>query len=282
MNAWRCSARASLLPLTQSRLPYPQWSYVYSFENLGFSSFEGLQLEASHRFRGDFFFQASYVVSKNLGLTNVSDGTFAPDFAQRPVTDRYNTRYNRGNLGGSRRQHFLLTGLFPLPFGKGRQFLNSTNGFASRLVGGWEISGIWSLQSGFALPWNNMIYYGDPKNILLPIGERSADRWFNATDFETASTKQLLSNQLRTWPFRFPTLRGPRQNNVDFALIKQTRINEGCSIEFRAEALNAANHPLFPNPNMTATAPNIPNKDNTGLGQISASTMKRATTSTSR
>ena len=54
-------------------------------------------------------------------------------------------------------------------------------------------------------------------------------------------------------PFRFSTLRGPRQNNVDLALLKQTRITEGKNIEFRAEALNAANHPYFPNPNMTVT-----------------------------
>ena len=81
----------------------------------------------------------------------------------------------------------------------------------------------------------------------------------------------MLGNKLRTWPFRFSKLRGPRQNNVDIALIKQTRISEGKNIEFRAEALNAGNHPLFPNPNMTATA--AQSAKDTGFGQISASTM---------
>src|SRR5262249_27996749 len=69
-------ARPSALPLTRSRLPYPQFSYVYSFDNLSFSNFQGLQLEASHRFRSDFFFQASYMLAKNLGLTNGNTGTF--------------------------------------------------------------------------------------------------------------------------------------------------------------------------------------------------------------
>ena len=81
----------------------------------------------------------------------------------------------------------------------------------------------------------------------------------------------MLGNQVRTWPFRFSTIRGPRQNNVDLALLKQTRITEGKNIEFRAEALNAANHPLFPNPNMSATVAQTV-KD-TGFGQISASTV---------
>ena len=80
----------------------------------------------------------------------------------------------------------------------------------------------------------------------------------------------MLANQLRTWPFRFSTLRGPRQNNLDLALIKNTRITEGKNIEFRAEALNAANHPLFPNPNLTVTT--AQSVKDTGFGQISAST----------
>ena len=65
--------------------------------------------------------------------------------------------------------------------------------------------------------------------------------------------------------------RGPRQNNVDLAILKQTRISEGKNIEFRAEALNFANHPLFPNPNMTVTT--VQNANSTGFGQISASTV---------
>ena len=53
-------------------------------------------------------------------------------------------------------------------------------------------------------------------------------------------------------------------------MIKQTRITEGKNIEFRAEALNAANHPYFPNPNMTVTT--AQSVKDTGFGQISAST----------
>jgi hypothetical protein len=164
-----------------------------------------------------------------------------------------------------------ISSVWSLPFGKGRALINNTNGFISRLVGGWEVSGIWSIQSGFALPWGNMIYYGNPKDIVLPLDQRTPDHWFNVANFETASAKQLLGNQVRTFPFRFPTVRGPRQNNIDIALIKQTRIGEGKNIEFRAEALNAANHPYFPNPNMTVTA--AQSVKDTGFGQISASTM---------
>ncbi len=142
---------ASTVPLRLQRLPYPAWFVVVSLENLGFSSYEGLQLEASHRFRSDFFFQASYVLSKNIGAMGdppPQPAVFPPDFYQRLLTDRYNPRYDRGNLPGARRQRFLLTGLFPLPFGKGRRFGARWSALPNLIAGGWELSTITMLETG--------------------------------------------------------------------------------------------------------------------------------------
>ena len=100
--------------------------------------------------------------------------------------------------------------------------------------------------------------------------QRTPDHWFNISGFETASARQLQTTQLRWWPYRFSSLRRQRQNNVDLALIKDTRITEGKSIQFRAEALNAFNHPYFPSPNMTVTTAQSVN--DTGFGQTNAST----------
>ncbi len=115
-----------------------------------------------------------------------------------------------------------------------------------------------------------MIYYGDPSNILLPIDQRNTDHWFNVAGFETASARQPLTNQLRTWPLRFATIRRQRIDNVDFAIIKDTRIREGMNAQFRAEGLNAFNHAYFPAPLMTVTTAQTVN--DTGFGQINAST----------
>ena len=60
-------------------------------------------------------------------------------------------------------------------------------------------------------------------------------------------------------------------NNVDLALIKDTRIAEGKNIQFRAEALNAFNHPYSRSPNMTVTTAQSAN--DTGFGQINASNL---------
>lgn len=239
--------------------PFPAFgaNAINSTENTGYGWYHSFQFTASKRFARGFTVQGSYTLQKwmqAVNLLNASDLAPVEEISDADAPHRIN-----------------ISSVWSLPFGKGRHFLNSTNGFVSRLVGGWEVSGIWSIQSGFALPWGNVIYYGNPKDIQMPLDQRSPDHWFNVANFETVSAKQLLGNQLRTWPLRFPTLRGPRQNNLDLALIKQTRISEGKNIEFRAEALNAANHPLFPNPSNSATT--AQSVKDTGFGQISASTM---------
>jgi hypothetical protein len=163
-----------------------------------------------------------------------------------------------------------ISSVWELPFGKGKPMLADANPVLSRLVGGWQLSGIWSLQSGFPLAFGNNIYYGDPGNILLPIGQRTPDHWFNIAGFEQDTNKSLRGTQLRWWPNRFSQLRRGRLNNVDLAVIKDTRIGEGKNIQFRAEALNAFNHPYYPSPNMTVTS--TQSVKDSGFGQISAST----------
>jgi hypothetical protein len=239
--------------------PYPAFGSngLNTQENTGYSWYHSLQATASKRFSKGYTLSASYTYAKWMQATNLlnaSDPAPIREISDSDAPHRVN-----------------ISGVWALPFGKGRKLLANSNAFVNRVVGGWEVSGIWSIQSGFALPWGNVIYYGNPADILLPADQRSPEHWFNVANFETASAKQLLGNQVRTWPFRFATVRGPRQNNLDLALLKQTRITEGKNIEFRAEALNAANHPYFPNPSMSQTVAQT-SKD-TGFGQISASTM---------
>jgi hypothetical protein len=239
--------------------PFPAFgsNALNTTENTGYSWYHSAQFTASKRFSRGYTIQGSYTFQKWQQATNLLN---AADLAPiREISD------------ADAPHRFNISGVWSLPFGKGRQFLSGSNAFVSRLVGGWEVSGIWGLQSGFPLPWGNVIYYGDPSSIKRPIGDRSPNGWFNVAGFENVANRQLLGNQVRTWPLRFSTLRGPRQNNIDLALLKQTRISEGKNIEFRAEALNAGNHPLFGNPNMTATT--LQTAAGTGFGQINASAM---------
>ena len=229
---------------------------LYTSENTGFSWYNGLQFSAQKRFAQGYTLMGSYTFSKwmqAINLLNAADRLPVHEISDADAPHRLN-----------------ISGVWELPFGKGKPLLSDANAVVSRLVGGWQASGIWSLQSGFPLVWGNNIYYGNPADIVLPLDQRTPEHWFNVAGFETTSSKQLLGNQLRWWPYRFSTLRRQRQNNVDLAVIKDTRISEGKNIQFRAEALNAFNHPYFPSPLMTVTTAQTATAK--GFGQINAST----------
>ena len=158
-------------------------------ENTGYSWYHSFQFTASKRFAKGYTVQGSYTLQKwmqAVNLLNASDLAPVREISDSDAPHRIN-----------------ISAVWSLPFGKGRALLSNANPVVSRIVGGWEVSGIWSIQSGFPLPWGNSIYYGNPADIQLPLDQRSPEHWFNVANFETASAKQLLSNQLRTWPLRF-------------------------------------------------------------------------------
>ncbi len=140
---------ASTQPYSAARLPYPLWNQLISVENLGFANYQGLQLEAKRRFRNGFSWQAGYTLSKNVG----ADGSagrlvFPQEVIGGTLTDRYDTRYDRGDFSGARRHRVLFTGLFPLPFGRGRAIGSGWRGPIDRVLGGWELSTVTMVQSG--------------------------------------------------------------------------------------------------------------------------------------
>jgi hypothetical protein len=153
-----------------------------------------------------------------------------------------------------RPQRLVVSGIFELPFGKGKRFLGSADALAQRLAGGWQVQGIFTGQGGSALSWGNILYYGGSvHDITLPAGQRTPDQWFNTSNFERDSRRQLGSNY-RLWPSRLSDVRSDGMNNFDLSLLKNTRIREGMNAQFRAEFLNAFNHSNFAGPNTSPTS----------------------------
>ena len=127
----------------------------------------------------------------------------------------------------------------------GKPLFGDANPVVTRIVGGWQVSGLYTYQSGPPLGnWGNVIFNGDLGNVTLPRSEQAVEKWINTTGFERDSAKQLVSN-VRTFPFRFGFLRADNISNFDLSVIKTTQITEKVNIQFRAEFLNAFNTPLL-------------------------------------
>jgi hypothetical protein len=234
-----------------------------------------MQLELSRRFRRDLFFQASYVLSKNLGESgNVGRPLFPTEYPQSPVTDRFDTRYDRGDLPGSRRNRFLLTALFPLPF-KGR------------LRGGWELSTVSLIQSGPLLT-PTMPTSNDQSNtnasgrgIAVRPDRISNGNLANPTpsQFWDKSAFVLVSNGAgRFGNAGVGILEGPGTIAISAGLAKTLRLTEKLHLRTEATFTNLPNHPNFAVPQTLITnarfgvLTRVQSDENSGnrTGQLSA------------
>jgi hypothetical protein len=217
---------------------YPHFGSVSTTTNEGRSWYQSLQLRVERRFAQGFTVQGAYTWSKFFEATtflNAADAAPA-----RVVSDQdYPHRLS-------------LSGIYELPFGRGRRFASQASGFVNALAGGWQVQAIYAGQSGQALGFGNFLFYGNLHDI--PIAATSPERWFNTeAGFERDAAKQLSWN-LRTTSVRFTGIRGDGINRFDASVIKNTALTEKTRLQFRAEFLNFCNHVMFANPNTDPTS----------------------------
>jgi hypothetical protein len=284
---------ASTIPFSANKRPYLAWHTVMSRENLGYASYNGLQVEASHRFSRGLFFQSSYVFSRDIGNAGSAFGgfflgnAFPPETFPRPITDRFNTRLDRGELAGSRRQRFLFTGIYPLPFGHGRTFANGMNRFFNAILGGWDLSTITLVQSGtFETPaiWasadqsntnqGDRSFAGRPDRIANGnLSNPTPDRWWDPTAFiPTPKGAGRFGNS------GVGVLVGPGTIAIAGGLFKNFSITERLRMRLEATFTNLPNHPNWGIPDFFVSDPgfgqitNVQSGQNSGnrVGQVGA------------
>jgi hypothetical protein len=144
---------------------------------------------------------------------------------------------------------------YELPFGRGKPWLSGASGVADKLVSGWSVQGITSIQSGPPLVINVASSRlntgtGNRANITCTKVERpkTVDRWFDTGCFADPE------------PYLFGNggighVRGPGLVNFDFSVFKGFALDERRLIEFRAEMFNLFNNPHFAAPNTTFGVP---------------------------
>ena len=159
-----------------------------------------------------------------------------------------------------------LSGIFALPLGKGRRFLSSASGLADALVGGWQLQGVYTYQTGFPIGFGTDSFYNGG-DIALPSGQRTTAQWFNTAAFTSilndTSTNATPVNHLRTLPTRFTEVRRDSINSLDLSLLKNVRLRGDMQLQLRAEFVNALNSAYLPAP--------VVNPTSATFGQVTAS-----------
>lgn len=226
--------------------------------NSGSSTYDGLQVSVDKRLSNNFSAGVHYTWS-----TFIDDGSeiFNPSSAEVAVAqDAFNRRGDRGRSSYDRPHRFTGNFVYEIPFFKGQ------NGFAGKLLGGWQVNSLFTFQSG--APFTVFLgsdpacavcgidgFVGNPVrpnlNTTLDLSRmsiREIRAAGGASLFSGLAPGQRVGNAGRN------ILRADGIKNVDFGIIKNTRITENVRAQFVVNMFNAFNLRNYGIPNATITA----------------------------
>jgi hypothetical protein len=252
--------------------PYPKLGGITqqaSSVGRGNSQYHALQAQFIRRFQNGFSAQAAYAFSKTIDDFDF-DATFN-SFVVTSVQNNYNLRAERSVAIPDQTHLLSWAFVWQLPVGKGRAFLNR-GGIWNALLGGWNLSSLSTLTSGFPLVTGTVQNLtgslgggSRPNRVGNPVlsgNRRSIYQWFNPAAFALPAPF-TFGNGSRTEP----ELRGPAALNVGAMLGKEFHFAERLWIEFRCQANNAINHFNPGLPNSVIGAPGVGTITTGGAGR---------------
>jgi hypothetical protein len=252
------------------RRPYgPLLGEIRAISDTGHSTYHGLQAKVEHRFSHGLYLLGSYTFSK--AIDNQSNGTDGSQSGGQYPQDPRNFNGDRGLAAFDRAQRFVTSAVWEIPVGRGRHFGSALPAVGQAVIGGWQLSGVVTAQSG--PPFSALMNCADVNaegnncrpnrlsNGTLDSAQRSIYKWFDTSAF--VKSVAAYGNAGRD------ILRAPGSSNVDVGLSKSFRFgaHELRRVQFRAESFNLFNHANFAVPNTSIDSP--------GFGSITAAATGR-------
>ncbi len=268
-------------------LPNPGTGIIDYFVNDGRYNYNSVQFEVRRRFANGLYFQGNYTFSKNL--TNAIGTSQA---LLEPYLDNNNKQWDNQRADFDQTHVFNFNGIYNLPFGKGKMFLNK-GGLVDKIFGGFEISGLMQWTSGAPITIvdtrgtfnrngrsgrqtafsnlsndeirsligifeaNGRIYWINP-SVINTQGQASGG--FGSTPFSGQAFFNVNPGQ--TGNMARTIFDGPSYFNINAAILKNIRFGESLRVQLRMEAFNLLN-----NVNLVQNT-TVANINSTTFGQI--------------
>jgi len=243
--------------------PFPQYPGISYFTNGAGHQYHSLTAEAERQMASGLYFQGSWTWARDIGDNERGEG----------IENPFDRRRERAVWMDIPTHRVTTNVLYQFPVGKGKKWLSNANRWANLAVGGWEMSGIYSLYSGqFLTPfWTGPDLTGTAftasrtapvvtrrpdhlRDANLGSGQRTVDRWFDAAAFGAPQAGQFGTSAKGV-------IKGPGVNVWHLGLFKNLVFAEGWPLlRWELTATNAFNHPNWSNP-----ATNISQLANVGV-----------------
>jgi hypothetical protein len=238
-------------PYIEKPRPFPNYPDIYYVTNGAGHQYNSLAFEVNRQMVKGMFLQGSWTWARDI-----HDMDYNWDFDMWAYTSE-NPFDRKREVAPARdipTHRFNVSTIYQLPFGRGRHYLSRLNRLANLAVGGWEVSAIYTAQTGeFLTPfWTGPdpvgIRYtdGDPaevsvrpdilRNPNLPSGQRDIDRWFDPSAFAPPGLGTFGTAAKGT-------IVGPGINLMHLGLHKDFELTEKVRLRWELTAVNAFNHP---------------------------------------
>jgi hypothetical protein len=245
------------VPRQQLLRPFPQFGNIRARRDDGSSLYHSAQLRIEKRFSRGYTLLASYTWSRLLervSFLNPSDAEFEKRISANDSPHR-----------------LVISAIWQIPFGKGHGFGRRVGRLGQLFLRDWQVQGIWQMQSGRPLDLGNVFFAGDPATLRTNISGNTVDGTFDPSGFyfsdaavqtnggvdpakQRNDPRIRLANNIRTLPTHLSGLRSQPLRLCDLSVIRSFSFNENTRLQFRAEFLNAFNHPQFSDPNLDPTS----------------------------
>jgi hypothetical protein len=211
------------------------------------SNYHSLQVRLEKRYSHGLQYEAAYTWSHALddassaSLGSVNNGDFQ---------DQRFPKANYGNADFDVRHRFVFSYVYDLPFGRGRKFAAGASGIANKILGNWQMTGVFSAATGNYYTATDIVSVANADcggtvgfNCARPnrVGDPNArpcvpGTLFNTCAFVHNSVQGTFGNAGRN------IILGPGYKTWDTSLVKQFPIKDQMHLEFRAEFFNVLNH----------------------------------------
>jgi hypothetical protein len=245
-------------PYVDPRSPYTNWTELYSTFNAGEDNYRAFELDATHRMQHGLYFDANYTFANNVAD---NQGDVPSGFAGEvnyglPIADRFNIKQDLGNVEGTRRHRMLLTGVYQLPVGKGRSFMND-GGVRDVFLGGWDLTTVTLLETGqWLTPTTSSSADQSNTNVenrgalLRPdvVSNHFYAGQSKAQFFNLAAFSPTPAGAGRFGNAGVGILQGPGTAAVSLGVAKQFHVTEKIHARFESTFTNVLNHTNFAPP----------------------------------
>jgi hypothetical protein len=231
--------------------PYPTFGAIGTGKDIGNSNYNGMVATAKYQSSHGYFLQASYTVSKSI---DYGSAFFGSTGEASGIDDANHVNLERGPSSFDTRQRAVFVYNLNLPVGPGHRVLGSNNILNREVLGGWQISGITSVQTGqpFTVYNNATDYSGfnqfiDRPDVIgtgkLTQNNSNPDAAFDTSYFSKTPPTGRVGTSGRNQFY------GPGLVDFDFTLLKSFAVwGERTRLQMRADFFNLFNHTNFSNP----------------------------------